>query len=309
MGSWLSGPWARKPPSGRQFPGPAGAPATAWTPGAIQGCLGRRSAAGHCRPGRRCRGRCCRPAAAPSCAGAWPGRFPAGHGFRRQSRRKRARPVCAAGDWATVARMSVFSVNCSCGVWPEPSFLIFCAGAGRRPPVGHRRRCYENSSCLRMCSNRISSIFDADFTSMRVTPRGVARLTGPATSVTSAPGFARGAGNRKAHLAARQVGDAAHRVNRLVGRPGRDQHALAAQHLGREERDEVFEQFVGLQHAAVAGFAAGLRARAHAQHACAVGLQLRQVALRRRMRVHLAVHGRRHQQRHPVQRAAPGTSG
>ena len=70
---------------------------------------------------------------------------------------------------------------------------------------------------------------------MRRTPRGVGRCTGPATSVTSAPASARGARDREAHLAARQVGDAAHRVDRLEGRAGGDQHAAcrAAPWAGR----------------------------------------------------------------------------
>ena len=37
----------------------------------------------------------------------------------------------------------------------------------------------------------------------------------------------RGAGDGKAHLAAGQVADAAYRIQRFKGRPGRDQHALA----------------------------------------------------------------------------------
>jgi hypothetical protein len=71
-----------------------------------------------------------------------------------------------------------------------------------------------------------------------------------------------------------------------------------ASSLGCEEGDDVFEQLRRLEHAAVAGLAAGLEAAAHAQHGGAVGRQLHQVALGGRVRPHLAVHGRRDQQRH-----------
>ena len=113
-------------------------------------------------------------------------------------------------------------------------------------------------------------------------------------------GLVGGPGHGKTHLAAGQVGDAAHRVNGFVGRPGGDQHALAGQRLGYKKSDQVCEQLFRLEHAAVTGFAAGLITAAHAQHHSAVSLQLRQVALGGRVRVHLAVHGRRQQQRHGV---------
>jgi hypothetical protein len=44
--------------------------------------------------------------------------------------------------------------------------------------------------------------------------------------------FAGGAGNGIAHLAGRQVGDSAYRVDRLEGRPGGQQHALAGEPCG-----------------------------------------------------------------------------
>jgi hypothetical protein len=113
-------------------------------------------------------------------------------------------------------------------------------------------------------------------------------------------GFTGCARNGKTHLAARQVGDAAHRVDGLVGGAGRDQHMLAGQRFGRKESNHVFKNLLGLQHAAVAGLAAGLETAAHTQHRGAIGIQLNKVALRGRMRVHLTVHGRRHQQRHLV---------
>jgi hypothetical protein len=53
------------------------------------------------------------------------------------------RAILRTGDWAKVARMSGFSVNCSEGVWPEPSFLIFWSERHVGPPVGHCGGCYE----------------------------------------------------------------------------------------------------------------------------------------------------------------------
>ncbi len=105
------------------------------------------------------------------------------------------------------------------------------------------------------------------------------------------------------HLAARQVGDAAHRVDRLESRAGRDQHAVPREQPGREEGRQFLQQFRGLQHAAIARFAAGLVARAHAQHHGAVGSHLRQVALRGGVRPHLAVHRGREQQRNALRGA------
>ncbi|MCY1524695.1 hypothetical protein D9M68_596410 [compost metagenome] len=82
--------------------------------------------------------------------------------------------------------MSGFSTKCSTGVWPLPSFLIFwslCV-AGRQSATAAVA-----TKMLAACAARVvaSSISCADSTSMRLTPRGVGRCTGPATSVTSAP--------------------------------------------------------------------------------------------------------------------------
>jgi hypothetical protein len=63
---------------------------------------------------------------------------------------------------------------------------------------------------------------------------GQGRLTGPETSVTCAPASRAARADGVAHLAARQVGDAAHRVDRFEGRTGGQQHALAGQQLGLE---------------------------------------------------------------------------
>ena len=111
-------------------------------------------------------------------------------------------------------------------------------------------------------------------------------------------GFVRGPGQGKTHLAAGQIGDAAHRVDSLVRGPGGDQHAPTGQHLGLKKRDQILEQLLGLEHAAVAGLAAGLVALTHAQHGGAVLAQLGHVTHRGRMGPHFAVHGRCQQQGH-----------
>ena len=105
---------------------------------------------------------------------------------------------------------------------------------------------------------------------------------------------------RKAHFSAGQIGDAAHRVYGLVSRPGRHQHVFAKQGLGRKHADDLVQQFIGLEHAPVAGFAAGLLALTDAEHMRAIGAQLRHIALRGRVRPHFSVHGGSQQQRHAV---------
>ena len=115
-------------------------------------------------------------------------------------------------------------------------------------------------------------------------------------------GLGGGAGDREAHLAARAVAEAAHRIDRLERRPGGDEDAPAGEQLGLEERDHLGEQLVGLEHPAVAEFAARLVAVARAEHGRAVGGELGEVALRRRMGPHLAVHRRRDQQRAALDR-------
>ena len=114
---------------------------------------------------------------------------------------------------------------------------------------------------------------------------------------------ARRARNGKAHLAAGAVGEAPHGVDGFKRRPGRDHHAAARQCLRGERGDDFFQQFGRLQHAAIARFAAGLRAKAHGQHARAVSGRLPHVALRGRVRPHFTVHGGRQQQRRALARA------
>ena len=147
------------------------------------------------------------------------------------------------------------------------------------------------------CASTAAAISAALTTSMRVTPAGVASAVGPLTSVTVGARLGRRLREREAHLARARVGDAAHRVDRLERRAGGEQHALARQHLRLRPRDDRGEDLLRLQHAAVAGLAAGLVAGAGPEDDDAVGDELRDVALGGRVGPHLPVHRRRDEQR------------
>ena len=102
----------------------------------------------------------------------------------------------------------------------------------------------------------------------------------------------------ESHFSAGTVGDASHRINGFVRRPGCDQHRLSGQDFGRKMRRHGLVERPRLQHAPVAHFAAGLLTMAHAQHLRAVGLHLCQIALGGRVAPHFTVHGRGNQQGH-----------
>lgn len=74
-----------------------------------------------------------------------------------------------------------------------------------------------------------------------------------------------GARERRSHLAARQVGDAAYRIYGLESRACGEQHLSALQALRLEEGDQVLDDFGRLQHAPVAAFPAGLLAARRAE--------------------------------------------
>ena len=101
----------------------------------------------------------------------------------------------------------------------------------------------------------------------------------------------------EAHLAAGEVGDAAHRVDALEGRPGGDQDMLPGQHLGLEVGDDGVEDFRCFEHPSFADFATRLFATGWAEQGDAIAAQGGDVALRGRVAPHLAVHRRGEQQR------------
>ena len=105
------------------------------------------------------------------------------------------------------------------------------------------------------------------------------------------PGGTAGLCQRHAHAAAGQVGDAAHGVDGFKGGAGREQHAFAGEQFGRPQIGQQFGQFGGFEHAAFAGFAAGLATAGGAEHGDAVGLQLGDVAQVGRVAPHFHVHG------------------
>ena len=168
-----------------------------------------------------------------------------------------------------------------------------------RPPVGHGRGGDEDVVLHRCRQHGVGHLLRAQ----HVDALHVARrrqVHGAGHQGDGRAGLLGRAREGETHLAAGQVGQATHRVDGLEGGPGRDQHAPARQALRLERGDELVAQCLGLQHAAVASLAAGLVAGVGAQHHRTVGAQLRHVALGGRVRPHLAVHRRRHQQRHTL---------
>src|SRR5260370_903056 len=80
---------------------------------------------------------------------------------------------------------------------------------------------------------------------------------------------------RHAHLARACVGDASHRIDGFEGRPGGKKHSLAGKVLGLSPGDQRSKDFLGLDLAAVADFAAGLIAGARTHPFDPVGAKLR----------------------------------
>ena len=110
-------------------------------------------------------------------------------------------------------------------------------GASRRPPRSRRRR---RGAAPAASPRRASRC--AVPTSMRRTPRGVGRCTGPATSVTSAPASAAARAIAKPILPLeRLVMPRTGSIGSKVG-PAVISTALARQQLRLEERDQLGEQ-------------------------------------------------------------------
>ncbi len=107
-----------------------------------------------------------------------------------------------------------------------------------------------------------------------------------------------GFGQRVAHLAAGTVGDVAHRVERLLGGAGGDQHGFAFQ-VAAPARFALDGLGDGLRigQAARAGHAAGQVAALRLHDAVAAPAQRFQVGLRGGVLPHVDVHGGRHHHR------------
>ena len=133
------------------------------------------------------------------------------------------------------------------------------------------------------------------------TPGGSGSVTGPDTSVTSAPAAAAGARDRVALLAGRAVRDVAHRIDRLVRRARRDDDALAGERLvstaARAEQPSIAAT-ISSGSAMRPMPASPLSAISPAfgpTVATPSAMSCAEIALRRRMRPHARVHRRREQ--------------
>ena len=178
---------------------------------------------------------------------------------------------------------------------------LLVTGMGRSP-VGHRGRGDENRGAVGHFRRRIEHLLRRlHIEALHAARRGQMHRAGNQRDLGT--GRACGTRHRKAHLAARVIGDAAHRVNGLERRSGRHQDMVADQLLGGQIGRQVFQNLGGLEHPAIAGLAAGLRAVADTQHHRTILSDLRHVALGGGVQPHFPVHGGREQQGYPVDRA------
>ena len=139
-------------------------------------------------------------------------------------------------------------------------------------------------------------------TSTRRTPRGVVEAHRAGDQRDVGAGLGGGARDREAHLAARAVGEAAHRIDRLEGRPGGDSTRLPASSLGWKKAISSSSSSAG---SSIRPSPISPQAWSPLPGPSTVApsaRELGEVALRRRMRPHLAVHRRRDQQRAALDR-------
>ena len=135
-------------------------------------------------------------------------------------------------------------------------------------------------------------------TLMRVMPAGVGRSHGSGHQRHVGAGLARRRGHREAHLSRAAVGQIAHRIERLAGRAGGDQHIETGQQARVRRRfEEARRELVRFPHAALADLATGLVAGGGSEHAHAAGHQGVDVRLGRLVGPHDPVHGRRQHDR------------
>ena len=152
----------------------------------------------------------------------------------RSRRRAAGRPSLRC---ATVARMSGFSVSASAGSAP-PFFLIFCVARIGDAPIGDgggedgdigRQRLPRPPPASRARSRHARSS----------TPAGSGRSTGPGDQRHLGAGLRRRPRDGVALLAGGAVGDVAHRIDRLVRRPGGDEHVLAGERTARRRQQAL----------------------------------------------------------------------
>ena len=210
-------------------------------------------------------------------ARAWPWRWRRRRRSRRRSRSAGAGDRDARRGWR------------GCRGWAAKLELrragrLLELGRRRPRPASRRpRRPGSPTSAGSACFDRVGHL--AARSRRRSGPRRPASAseTGPAISVTRAPGCGGGGGDGEALLARRAVGDDAHRVDRLVGRAGGDEDVLAGERPGvsaastampsAEHRLDPRENIRRLRQPARAIFAAGHRAFVGLEHGDAVGAQ------------------------------------
>ena len=172
---------------------------------------------------------------------------------------------------------------------------LLCAGIGY-PPVGHCGYCdkniliaYVRQHCIvhLLCGLNLNALHPEWYVEC-----GRAGYQGD-----NSAGLPGGAGDCVAHLAGRQVGDAAHWINRLESRAGGQQNALACQDFWLEGCDDVLQQLGRFQHPAHAVFAAGLGPGVGSEQFDAICCQLRHIAPGGGVLPHFDIHRRRYQQR------------
>jgi len=178
--------------------------------------------------------------------------------------------------------------------------LVF--GARQRSVVSHRSHADEDVRTGQRSEHSVTHLQGAGHAHpAHLGRRRQAHL--PAHQHHLGAGLRTGARQRVAHLARADVGDAAHRIDRLEGRSGGDHHLAPGQQPRHEEALETLEQLFGFEHSSHADFAAGLVAGCGAEHGDAVGTHLGEVALGGRRLPHLPVHRRGDDQRHRTRQA------
>ena len=171
----------------------------------------RRPAAARCRRGRRWPGRGCRRSAARSCARASRARGasrswlsaakPTQYGPLRQRRH-------GGEDVGVLGQLE------GGGDLPPPLFLILCSDSVGGAPVGHRGGGDEHvvPRAPAAAPRRASAARCLHVDARHAARRGQVHRAGDQRDLGA--GLGRRARDREAHLAAGQVGDAAHRVDR-----------------------------------------------------------------------------------------------
>ena len=128
--------------------------------------------------------------------------------------------------------------------WPA-FFLIFCSPAlATRQSATAAAKIATSTGSARSTACSISR---AVSTCTTCHARRIGQIHRPADQRHLGAGARRRRGNGVALLAGRAVGDIAHRIDRLVGRAGGDQHALALERLRRRWREQFLDRGGDLQ--------------------------------------------------------------